>query len=712
MKNGPLAVVSVGFAVLLAGLGCKRNGADAIGRPCDLTVAAGDSQAVVNTASGECPTGICLKPVLAPTGRTLDPPVGGTCTAGCSSDSDCDGELRDPNSPQDTRCQSGFFCGVSFVRGPLCCKRLCMCKDFLEPSGLQTPIACTGPDALATCQESAGSTPTAGVGQETDLYMAVSPVRRLDLVFMIDNSPSMAPKVAKLNKSFPSLLAALEDPSDGTYPDLRVAIIDSDLGTGGRYDTGPCGPNSSNNQSSFGDIGDFQMRGATGCGVTDSNALWLEYTKGSPINYKNPAGGDIAQVFGCLASNLGTVGCGEEHQLQAFEFALVAQNLHGSTSEPARGGAQNSFLRPQADLGLVFLSDEDDCSAATNDGMFGDIPDLRNESASLRCATRAHKCSGQNLTNSPPGYPTVAKFETGFANCSARTDACSNQTTNYGAITDTSVPTDCSPLKDIPSMANEIKSLKADPSNQILVAGIFGWPRMMVDTSGKPVVDSDGKNQFDMANAKYKIDQTPNPNTADTAHPQIWDYWPVCYDPDHLPKGGADSFDLDAWGWGAEGGLRMSAFIDEFGDNGLKYSICEPDFTLAMEGIGNAFAKKLQNLCVSFKLMDVDPVTPGLQPDCRVVYRTPQIDPNTSQMTYVENPQSLPMCPPGATKDTVTSDCWQIVYDTAKCPGTGQMISVVRTAAEIAGGPLAEGTKIEMQCWTCPDLVSSPGCDY
>jgi hypothetical protein len=37
--------------------------------------------------------------------------------------------------------------------------------------------------------------------------------------------------------------------------------------------------------------------------------------------------------------------------------------------------------------------------------------------------------------------------------------------------------------------------------------------------------------------------------------------------------------------------------------------------------IGAAIAKRLQNLCVNYKLMDVDLTTPGLQPDCRVVYK-------------------------------------------------------------------------------------------
>ena len=79
--------------------------------------------------------------------------------------------------------------------------------------------------------------------QQTDIYISVSPTRLLDLVFMIDNSPSMAPKQAKLNAQFPKLIAALQDPNNNNaLPDLRVAIIDSDLGTNGAYSSGSCGP--------------------------------------------------------------------------------------------------------------------------------------------------------------------------------------------------------------------------------------------------------------------------------------------------------------------------------------------------------------------------------------------------------------------------------------------------------------------------------------
>ncbi len=695
MKNPPRAVAWFGTAFLMMIVGCGRS--YTVGQLCDLTVDAGPSQGVVNLEAGACKTGLCLKPVLAPESSGADPPTGATCTDECSSDSDCGGEIRNLGDAEDTRCKGGFVCGVPFVVGPLCCKRYCLCKDFLGPDGAQMPVACQGPDALANCQSAAGSAAAAGIVEETDVYMSVPPARQLDMVFMIDDSPSMAPKVSKLAQQLPKLLAQLKDPSDGRYPDLRVAIIDSDLGTGGAYPSGPCGPTASPDASKdFGDLGNFQMRGAVGCGA-NPDALWLDYyPRGNPATYDHTM--DMSQVFGCLAGNLGALGCGQEHQLQSFEFALASQNLHQSQS----GGLQNTFLRPQAYLGLVILSDEDDCSAATpptNGGMFGDKPELRGESTSLRCATRAHQCGGVNLTDVPPGYPTSAKFEANFADCAARTDACPDAT-DGNAATDTSGPTPCSPLKDIHHLAQEIKALKADPDNQILVTGIFGWPR--TGTNGQP----------DMANAKYKIDLVPGPGPedADNQQGQVWDYWPVCYDPDHEPADPA-TFDADAWGWGAQGGLRISAFIDEFGENGLKSSICERDFTSAMNVLG-WLARKPDTPCIDVNPIDVDPVTPGLQPDCRVVYRVPQVDSTTGAVTYTESPQSLPICPAGATPDTITTDCWQLVIDNSKCPINGRIMNVLRTAAEIADGPLAAGTKIAMECWTCTDSTSRPGCDY
>ena len=536
----------------------------------------------------------------------------------------------------------------------------------------------------AVGQPDAGA-PDVPIGDPTINYnIAVSPQRLLDLVFMIDNSPSMAPKVAKMNAQFPKLIAALKDPADGTLPDLRVAIIDSDLGTGGAYTSGSCGPKtlSDGTMSSYGDLGRFQMINSTSCGVTNSNATYLEYTKGMPVNFT----GDINTVFACLAGGLGTLGCGEEHSLQAFEFALVASGL-GKTNDD-----QKLMLRLNAYLGLVFLTDEDDCSAAPNDGMFGDKSELRGESASLRCYTRSHACNGNNLTSvNGPGYPTTQAFSAPLSACTARTDTC-----NFSTV-DTSQPTNCSPLKDIKTLANEIKGLKSDPTNQILVAGIFGYPL----------------SDADMAMATYKIAPVPNPNSADAVHPTVFDSWPVCYDPQHKPAD-PNTFDVNAAGWGATAGLREAAFVDEFGPNGLKFSICQTDFSASMKLIGDSLAKKLQNLCINDKLrLDGNGV-----PDCRAVYRTPVVDPtNPALITYQDSSYVLPMCPAGATSGNVVADCWQLSSDNTKCPNAynGQLVNVLRTAQEIKDGPLMAGTLLGMQCKICstsPSADPVAGCTY
>jgi hypothetical protein len=118
-------------------MACEDNG---IGRPCDVLADAGQTQAVYNNQALECPSRICLKPVRAES-LTQDIDTGPYCSATCSKDSDCDGQKRDSHDPLDKRCTKGYACGVAFVVGPLCCKKLCLCKDFLGDS-LQTPQTC------------------------------------------------------------------------------------------------------------------------------------------------------------------------------------------------------------------------------------------------------------------------------------------------------------------------------------------------------------------------------------------------------------------------------------------------------------------------------------------------------------------------------------------------------------------------------------------
>jgi hypothetical protein len=669
--------------------GCGRanlGSEQAVGRPCNLGITAGPSEAAFNASAAECPTNLCVKPANG-LGAPI-PSTTATCTGECTQDSDCDGELRDVANPGDTRCMSGFACGIPFEVGPLACKRMCMCRDFLGPQGAATPMACLGGAPITPI----ASLPT-GTGEVTTSYVPVNPLRQVDIVALIDNTATMAPKVAKFTAQLPKLIDALKSPTTGALPDVHLAVLDSDLGTGGTQAAGACGPKllADGTTSLYGDMGRFQMRTTpTACPVLPG-AGFLQSRAGLPVNYT----GDLGAAFSCLVGNLGSAGCGYTHQLQALEFGLVAGGI-GNEAQ------QQTFLRPDAKLGLILLTDQDDCSAATNDGMFADIPGLAGESLRLRCATRAHACSGVNLATGTPGYPTVASYVSAFSECTARTDACPNPTDgDPNSTTDTSLPTSCSPLKSIHRLADEIKRLKSHPDQQILVAGIFGWPRTAADMTAAP----------------YAIAPVPNPNPADPAHPTVFDLWPVCYDPNHLPSPATTDpltgFDATAAAWGATGGLRESAFIDEFGANGLKFSICEPDFSATMLAIGGALAQKLDSPCLGNRLLDLDPVEPGVQADCKVAYLRPGAS-FGDVITYVVDASFLPRCPAGAIDGVVTEDCWQLESSPLQCPTTGQGISLLRTAANIAAGPLTEGTKLKLLCQACPvdALSGGAGCTY
>jgi hypothetical protein len=497
--------------------------------------------------------------------------------------------------------------------------------------------------------------------QETDAQVTIVPMRRLDLLFLVDNSPSMKPKQDKMREQFPKLIEALRDPVERTLPDLRIAILDSDLGDGL---SGHC-PNS----SGYGDRGVFQMRDAAGCGA-NPGARWLEYTKNQPVNFK----GDVSEVFGCLASNLGVEGCGFEHPLGALEWAFFLEE----------NKSQWDFLRPEAYLGIVLLTDEDDCSAPPGTHVFAKWE--KTESFSLRCATRAHTCDGVTFD-----YPATSAVSVPYASCRARTDdTCADDV-------DTSQATACNPLLKISRLADSVKKLKGGAEaaeDKILVAGIYGTPRA-----------------GDTASALYKIDLTPDPTPGMPPDAKVWDYWPICYDPNFPPA--ASGFDKAAADHGATGGLRIDAFLDQFSEHRrLKYSICEPDFGPAMKGIGEALTVMMGDLCVPFKLVDVSD-EPGLQADCRVAYRIPRpVEDGAGNVSvvYDEDPDSLPAC-----DATRTPDCWEVIVGKPDggelekrawntCPAAegrlSQMVNVVRNA----GDSLPVGTKAVMQCLTCVNL--------
>jgi hypothetical protein len=109
-----------------------------VGRLCDIGEnKPAPAEVVVATSSLDCLSRTCLK----------FPEKAALCTAECSSDDDCD---RVPESP----CATGFTCGVAVAVGPFCCRKLCICKDYIvipESGEPATPKACDASLAENAC---------------------------------------------------------------------------------------------------------------------------------------------------------------------------------------------------------------------------------------------------------------------------------------------------------------------------------------------------------------------------------------------------------------------------------------------------------------------------------------------------------------------------------------------------------------------------------
>jgi hypothetical protein len=136
------ALFAVGPVTFLITFACSETG---VGRLCDIGVATPGTDASVansalfNSQALECPSRVCLHAQCvpgAPCGRANGPRPGDLCTAPCSSNDDCADGIVNKMAPAGGQCTSGFSCTIASETGPFCCRRVCVCNDFLfNPDG-------------------------------------------------------------------------------------------------------------------------------------------------------------------------------------------------------------------------------------------------------------------------------------------------------------------------------------------------------------------------------------------------------------------------------------------------------------------------------------------------------------------------------------------------------------------------------------------------
>ena len=597
----------------------------------------------------------------------------------------------------------------------------------------------------------AGNGGTVSSWPVTNFTVLVSPEREVDILFMIDNSPSMDPKQTRLAANFPKMIQVLQQIPDGSggtsLPDVHIGVISSDMGAGSEPlgvncmvlgDRGLLYGNDPNNPlASVAPTAD-PMRGGhpdpNGCGLHSCQRWISDVANPNGLGRVKNYDGNIEDVFACLAKAVGTNGCGYEHQLQSLRVALTADYPANPKDAPNTINPENiGFVRPKAFLSIVLVTDEDDCSAdpvdPINDSMFLQSQNPITETASLKCAARGHVCNGRPI----PGYndPSIGYqppnplpqpnigFSTAFSNCAAK-----DQPNPANPVPDHHYL----PLIRVQDMIDSVNGLTAwvvdangnyvydangdhvslpKPPGSIFVSGIIGWP-VGGDLTG--------------VNYQIGIDTTSLPAPQNT----YWDYMPICTVPTIT---GADGNIYKAYG-----GLRLKKFIDAFqktyyatGPGPNTFSLCDDDFTKAMTEIGAATAIVLKPGCVQYPLMDTDPNTPGTQPRCRVIdqiacdtpgtplnclgagyeefYRDECIDPTTGlpldPATAQDNLNKIP-------NTDSARPCWYLYYDTstAGCPDApkGQRITVLRKSGETAPA----GTLLSLSCMTCP--ASNPDC--
>ncbi len=167
---------------------------------------------------------------------------------------------------------------------------------------------------------------------------------KIDIVFVIDDSGSMSEEQSNLAANFPQFATNLEDyvTSNGDSLDYRVAITTTGRDITYTQEPLPIPISESGDNGAF-----LNMPGV--------GRRWLQ--RGDA---------DVVGTFSSVA-NVGTGGPSFEMPLMMLDWAF-----HDRTDDGTNAG----FLRDDALLAMVVLTDEDDCSRSGNNWQLGLFDDL------------------------------------------------------------------------------------------------------------------------------------------------------------------------------------------------------------------------------------------------------------------------------------------------------------------------------------------------
>src|SRR3569623_167503 len=215
-------------------------------------------------------------------------------------------------------------------------------------------------DVVAGCDDGRSSTADAGPACVIQTTFASDNHRKLDLLFVIDDSAAMATLDAKLATAYPALAAAFA-PQDQQPLDLHVAVVSASLGGGRFTDVPGC---------EAGSPGDRQGR------------------------FSHPADSGLLPGETFMRMNGGPVNFTKDPREVARRALMKAQDPTDADNA--------GFLRDDAALGIVIITNQDDCSVPADSDLFDPrqltVADPYGAARPYRCAEFGWLCDGM----SPP----------------------------------------------------------------------------------------------------------------------------------------------------------------------------------------------------------------------------------------------------------------------------------------------------------------------
>ncbi|HEX2678171.1 MAG TPA: hypothetical protein VHM19_16065 [Polyangiales bacterium] len=436
----------------------------------------------------------------------------------------------------------------------------CGTKSDSGPGGGSTPDAGMGLFHNAPGEmDGAMSTHGGGDFDASALLDANAPnckpthLKKADLLFVVDDSNSMREEQAALKDQFPKLIQALvsgKRSANDPHPfppleDLHLAVVSVNMGLIGVNGIPGC--------SGYGDDGVFQHTATNGDATCKASyPPFLAYQAGGSQTPEQ-----LASDFGCVAE-LGTDGCGFEQQLEsplkALWPSIDVDPLTGQTISPNR---------------ITFLTDGTDAMRKLGHG------DRENQGFLRRDPNDPSLLGIVMVTDEEDCSSSVTKHFTP-ANFLDPSDPLYAQDLNLRCFYN---PQNLYPVE---RYVKGFQALHEGNKQLVVYAAIVGVPPDLVDAQARKMVDFKDAASRDAYYTKLlgdpRMQEVPDP-----ARPMGQGrLMPSCDTPTGV----------------AFPPRRLVKVAQAMGENGIVQSICQSDFSPALDAIIDKLGERLTETCV------------------------------------------------------------------------------------------------------------------